>query len=276
MRIFLCNEVVRDLSFAHQCRFARETGYDGLEIAPFTLGPEPHRLPASKLRELRRVAEGEGVAIAGLHWLLAVPDGLSITSADAQVAGRTREVGRGLVNLCAELGGGYLVHGSPGQRVLEPGREEDGRRHGIDYLAAMARAAGAAGVVYLVEPLSRADTGFVNSVGDAVAIVDAVGSPALATMLDCYAAANDGQDIAAALEAWVPRGAVRHVHFNDDNKRGPGEGGIDFGRVLDTLARLDYAGTGAVEPFVYLPDGPACAARAVGYLRGLGARHART
>ena len=30
----------------------------------------------------------------------------------------------------------------------------------------------------------------------------------------------------------------------------------------------------AIEPFVHLPDGPACAARAIGYLRGLAARAA--
>lgn len=271
MRIFLCNEVVRDLGFSHQCRFARETGYDGLEIAPFTLGPEPHRLPAAKVRELRAVAAGEGVAIAGLHWLLAVPAGLSITSAEPDVAARTREVGRGLVRLCAELGGAYLVHGSPGQRVLEPGLEEEGRRRGVDYFAAMARAAEEAGVAYLIEPLSCADTGFVNTVGEAAAIVAEIGSGALATMIDCYAAAADAEDAAALIEAWLPSGVVRHIHFNDDNKRGPGEGTVNFARILDMLAKLDYAGTSAVEPFVYLPDGPACAARAIGYLRGLGA-----
>lgn len=272
MRIFLCNEVVRDLGFADQCRFARETGYDGLEIAPFTLGPEPHVLPQARIRELRAIAAGEGVAIAGLHWLLAVPEGLSITSGDPAIQARTLEVGRALVGLCAELGGGYLIHGSPGQRRLAPGLEHDGRQRGAAYFAAMAAAAEETGVDYLIEPLSRADTGFVNTVEEAAAIVAAVGSAALATMIDCYASAAGGVDIAAQLDIWLPRGAIRHVHFNDDNKRGPGEGGVDFPRILDTLAKLDYAGAGAVEPFVYSPDGPSCAARAIGYLRGLEAR----
>jgi len=31
MRISLCNEVVRELSFARQCAFARAIGYNGLE-----------------------------------------------------------------------------------------------------------------------------------------------------------------------------------------------------------------------------------------------------
>ena len=41
MRIALCNEVIRELAFERQCEFARKVGYDGLEVAPFTLGDEP-------------------------------------------------------------------------------------------------------------------------------------------------------------------------------------------------------------------------------------------
>ena len=47
MLISLCNEVIRELPF-EQCAFARKVGYDGLEIAPFTLGEEPHLLPPSR------------------------------------------------------------------------------------------------------------------------------------------------------------------------------------------------------------------------------------
>ena len=47
-RLALCNEVVRELAFADQCALAKGLGYDGLEIAPFTLSDEPHRLPPAK------------------------------------------------------------------------------------------------------------------------------------------------------------------------------------------------------------------------------------
>ena len=73
MRISLCNEVVFALDFPAQCALARGLGYDGLEIAPFTLSDEPHRLPYERRMELRRIAEDAGLAITGLHWLLLVP-----------------------------------------------------------------------------------------------------------------------------------------------------------------------------------------------------------
>ena len=269
MKIHLCSEVVRDLDFRSQCAFARAAGYDGLEVAPFTLCPDPTRLAAREIRELRIVAEGEGTPVAGLHWLLAAPAGLSVTATDPTIFAATCEAGRRLVDLCAGLGGAYLVHGSPGQRQLEPGREDEGRARAAAYFAAIADAAGAAGLRYVIEPLARLDTGFVNSVDEALDLIAEIGSPALATMIDCYAASANGEDIPALLDRWLPSGAIFHIHFNDDDRRGPGQGGLAFAPIVAALNAHGYAGAAAVEPFVYEPDGPASAARAIGYLRGL-------
>ncbi len=121
MRISLCNEVIRELDFAAQCALASGLGYDGLEIAPFTLGHQPHRLAGVRRAQLRRIAEDNGLQVTGLHWLLLAPDGLSITSRDEAVRARTLDVMRRLIELCADLGGRILVHGSPKQRAIEPG-----------------------------------------------------------------------------------------------------------------------------------------------------------
>lgn len=267
--IYLCSEVIRELDFAAQCRFARETGYDGLEVAPFTLAEDPAALPDKAISELRAIADSEGIVISGLHWLMAAPAGLSITSADPDITQRTIAFGKRLTELCAGLGGRYLVHGSPAQRVLEEGREADGTKRGIAYFAAMAEPAAKAGVRYYIEPLSRRDTRFVNTVEEAVGIVEDIGSDALATMIDCYASASNGDNVVDLLKRWIPGGLIRHVHFNDTNRRGPGEGELSFGPIIDALREVGYEGTSAVEPFEYVPDGPACAARAIGYLEGL-------
>ena len=54
MKLTLCSEVVRALDFASMCAFARRAGYDGLELAPVTLGDEPHRLSAAKRAEAKK------------------------------------------------------------------------------------------------------------------------------------------------------------------------------------------------------------------------------
>jgi sugar phosphate isomerase/epimerase len=271
MQIALCNEVLRDLPLAQQFDLAARLGYDGLELAPFTLGAEPHRLSAADRRSLRRLAADCAISIVGLHWLLLAPPGLSITAADAATRARTREVLSGLVELCADLGGRVLVHGSPGQRRIEPGEDAAAARaRAIEAVAQAAEAAGRAGLIYCLEALPQASTRFVNTIGEAAEIVTATANPASRCMIDsCAAAASESEPVHALVERWVPTGLIGHVQLNDRSGRAPGQGEDDFAPVLEALSRTGYAGAVSVEPFVYEPDGPTCAARAVGYLRGV-------
>lgn len=270
MRIALCNEVLAPIAFDRQCALAAELGYNGLEIAPFTLGSNALRSSAAQRARWRRAAADAGIEICGLHWLLVQPQGLSITGADATQRERTLSTLRGLVDLCADLGGAVMVHGSPAQRRLPAGDEPAAAQRGIEAFAAVAEHAGRAGVAYCIEPLASTHANFVNTVQQAVDIVRAVGKPALRTMLDCSAAAlEETETPAALLERWLPSGLLAHVQLNDPNLRGPGQGTLQFGPILAVLRRHSYAGWVTVEPFEYRPDGPTCAARAIGYVRGL-------
>ncbi len=271
MKIALCNEVLQPLPFERQCAFAAALGYDGLEVAPFTLAEDPTTITESQARGFARIAADHGLAITGLHWLLVAPAGLSIVSADAGLRQRTADVMCRMVELCAAMGGSVLVHGSPKQRSVPAGET---RAAALDRarecFARAARAAETAGVTYCVEPLARAETDLINTVDEAVQIVDAIGSPALKTMIDCSAAGQtETLPVPVLIARWWPTGKLAHVQLNDPNRRAPGQGAMRFGPVLAALRTVGYAGVLAVEPFDYLPDGPACAARAIGYLRGL-------
>ncbi len=102
-------------------------------------------------------------------------------------------------------------------------------------------------------------------------IVRDIGSPAVKTMIDCSSAARGGETepIPALLRRWLPTGLIAHVHLNDPNRRGPGEGPLAFAPIFAALREGGYAGMAAAEPFEYVPDGATCAARAIGYVRGL-------
>jgi D-psicose/D-tagatose/L-ribulose 3-epimerase len=275
MQFALCNEVLQPLPFAEQCALAAAQGYDGLEVAPFTLAADPQDVTDAQAAEFARIAQDHGLAITGLHWLLVAPAGLSIVDGDDAVRARTLAFMRRLVQLCAIMGGKYLVHGSPKQRSVPPGStREQALARATDCFAQVAAAAAHAGVVYCIEPLSTRETDLINTVAQAAAIVDAIGSPGLKTMIDCSAAGQvEREPVAHLLARWVPTGPVAHVQVNDPNRRGPGQGEMNFAPILRELLRLQasgaYRGVVAVEPFDYVPDGPGCAARSIGYLHGI-------
>jgi sugar phosphate isomerase/epimerase len=267
----LCNEVLREQTFSEQCETAAKLGYTGLEVAPFTLSDAPHRIEAAKRKELRRTAEDSGLKIVGLHWLLITPEGLSINSRDRAQRLRTVQVMQGLIELCADLGGQVLVHGSPKQRQV--GDKDDPReawKRAVETFQSIVPTAEAAGVHYCIEPLSRTETNFINSVEEAASLVREVGSPAVRTMIDTRAARlSEQQPPEELVDKWLPTGLIGHVHFNDQNSRAPGQGQDRFLPVLQSLQRNGYAGVISIEPFDYHPSGAMAAAFAIGYLGGI-------
>lgn len=271
MRIALCNEVIAPMPFPRQCEYAAKLGYDGLEIAPYTLSEEPQRLGSAQLAAARAAAADAGIAITGLHWLLVKPAGFSISTRDDAVRRRTLDMMFTLIEQCAELGGRYLVHGSPHQRRVDAG---DTRAAALaraqDCFAAVAERAEKAGVIYCIEPLSAEQTPLINTLAEAAKLVEAIGSRAVRTMLDCSAAGRmETAPLPALVDQWLPNGMIAHVQVNDRNRRGPGQGEQRFAPLFAALTRHGYAGDIAVEPFDYVPDGPGAAARAIGYVRGI-------
>ncbi len=267
VRLSLCNEVIREVAFERQCELAAELGYAGLEIAPFTFGDEARRMPASRRSEIRRACADAGIAVSGLHWLLAAPAGLSITSEDRKVWQRSVDVLVASVDLCAELGGSYLVHGSPAQRRVSAA---DDAKRAEEAWALAADRAQQAGVVYCLEPLAKPDCNYVNTLAEAADVVRRLDRPALRTMIDTLAASLMEQEpVADVIRRWMPTGLVAHIQLNDCNRRGPGQGSDKFGPVVEALRDTGYDGWVAMEPFIYEPDGPTCAARMIGYIAGL-------
>jgi sugar phosphate isomerase/epimerase len=271
MRIALCNEVLAGMPLQRQCEFAAGLGYDGLEIAPFTLHASPEKISTAEAAKIRATVEASGLVVTGLHWLLVKPEGLSLTDPDATVRARTLEVMTHLIGLCAELGGAVLVHGSPRQRQIAPGETHSVALDRLrDALAQVALAAARVGVIYCIEPLSRKETALVNTLAEAAELVRSIDHPNLRTMIDCSAAGlTEADTIPSLIDRWLPTGLIAHIQVNDPNRRGPGQGEMKFAPILAALKRHDYAGVIAVEPFDYSPDGPAVAAFSAGYLRGL-------
>lgn len=259
------------MEFAEQCEYAAQLGYDGLELAPFTLTPSAKRLAAVDRRRIRSSAESAGLAIVGLHWLLVSPAGLSITSEDADVRRRTLQALLDLVGLCADLGGHVLVHGSPKQREIAPNQAaQEAWKHCLEIFHEVARRAETEGVTYCLEPLPRLETNFINQMAEAVQMVKAVGSSAFKTMFDAKATFSTEEETPEELlQRLLPTGLIGHVHLNTTGGRAPGQDATPFAPIIRTLFEHKYSGWISVEPFKFIPSPQATAAAAVGYLRGL-------
>ena len=82
MKFALCNEVFQELSIEDGFSKIAEIGYQGVEIAPFTLKDNPLEINESDAECCINAAKSAGIEIVGLHWLMAKTEGLHLTSAD--------------------------------------------------------------------------------------------------------------------------------------------------------------------------------------------------
>lgn len=266
MKLAICNETFVDWPFEKAFRFARDLGYTGIEIAPFTMGQSVYEISSSQRATVRQQATDAGLEVIGLHWLLAKTEGFYLTTPDAETRKRTAQYLVELAKMCRDLGGRVMVLGSPMQRNLLPG---------VSHAQAMEFAANCIGqatkgfvdndVVLAIEPLGPAEGDFLNTAALGAELCQRIDSPNVRLHLDVKAMSSEATPIAEIIrEQHV---LLEHFHANDANKRGPGMGDIDFVPILQTLKDVGYAGWVSVEVFDYTPGVERLATESIEYLK---------
>ena len=98
-----------------------------------------------------------------------------------------------------------------------------------------------------------------------------IGNPALRIMVDTLAASlMEPEPVADAIRRWMPTGLMSAYPVQRPQPARPGAGRRQVRAPSCARSReTGYGGWVAMEPFVYEPDGPTCAARMIGYVAGL-------
>lgn len=259
MKFAICNELFQDWPLERIFPFVAEVGYDGVELAPFTLAETVTAIPASRRAEIRRLAGTNGLDVTGIHWLFIRPEGLYLNHPDEAIRLATQRYLCDLIRFCGDIGGRVTVVGSPKQRNVLPGQTYEAtwdRTKAV--FEACLPVAEACGVTICMEPLDRAQTNFVNTPAEAARMVREIDHAHFRMIVDVRATLCQGVEIAAAIHA--VKNEMAYFHLNDANGRGPGFGDVDFVPILRALRESGYAGYGSVEVFDFSP-GPETIAR---------------
>jgi sugar phosphate isomerase/epimerase len=266
VKFAICNELFAGWDFDRVCRFIKTAGYEGLELAPFTLGDRPTDLAPAARQKLRRTADDAGVEIVGLHWLLARTEGLHLTSSDREVQQRTSAYLSSLARLCHDLGGKVLVFGSPAQRSLLPGVTRDQAQvFAAQVLCDVLPALEECAVSLCLEPLTPDETDFLLTCDETLGLIDTVGHPRVVLHLDVKAMSSEPTPVPDLIRQHAPHAG--HFHANDRNRRGPGFGTVDFAPIFSALREAGYNRWVSVEVFDFSPDPETIARRSLEYMK---------
>lgn len=265
MRIAICNETFQGWDWEPTCRFVAETGYDGIEVAPFTLAKDVRTLTPEDRRRIRNTAEDYGLPITALHWLLVSPEGLHINSPDPDIREETAAYLEALVNFAGDLGAGMMVFGSPKQRgVVEGVNREQAEAWAEETIRRLIPRLEERNVRLAMEPLPPPEANLWLTADETWAFVERIGHPSVGLHLDVKSMCAEGDPV-EVIRRYGSR--AFYFHANDANRRGPGFGEVDFQRILRALKEAGYDGWVSVEVFDYSPDPETIAVKSLDTLK---------
>jgi sugar phosphate isomerase/epimerase len=266
MHFGICNEIFKDWKMDQAMAFAKNAGYDAIEIAPFTIAKSVTDISAAARQQVRDSAARVDLAISGIHWVLVQTEGLHSTHPDAAVRSRTAKYFCELVDFCADLGGKSIVVGSPKQRDrLDGVSPEQAWEWATATFHDSVKQAEQKGVTICFEPLAPSETNFINTAEEAIRFVQQHDSPSFKIILDVKAMCSETKPIPEIIRSSWPHFA--YFHANDENLKGPGFGDVDFKPILATLQEVGYEGMVSVEVFKFEEGPEIIATKSIEYLK---------
>lgn len=266
MRYSICSEIFKDWPLDRALCFAQKTGYTGFEVAPFTLAPLVTDIPNDRRREIVRMASDAGIAITGIHWVLAFTDGMHVNHPEPIWRSRAADYLRHLVDFCGDLGGTHLIFGSPKRRDLLSGVSLD-QAHAwtLETFQPATTLAQQRGVTLCLEPLAPSETNYLNTAAETAELASRMNSSAFGFMLDVKAMASEPRPIAETIR--MHAGQFAYFHANDENLKGPGFGSTDYNAIGAALKETQYQGWVSVEVFTFEEGPEVIATQSLAHLR---------
>lgn len=266
MKFGICNEIFQNWQLDDTFRYAKQVGYDAVEIAPFTITKYVTDLSAADRTRIKESAARAGIGISGLHWVLVQAEGMYLTAPDTAVRQRTARYFVDLVDCCADVGGTRIIVGSPKQRNVGDGvTYEQAWEWATDVFRDSVKRAEERGVVICFEPLAPSETNFVNTAAEGIRFAEQFASPGMSIILDVKAMSSEDKPIPQIIHESA--GKFAYFHANDANLKGPGFGDVDFHPIAAALRDASYDGMVSVEVFKFEEGPEVIASKSIEYLR---------
>lgn len=215
-------------------------GYKGVEF--MTL--QPGKLDWQEIKHMEKeygmkvvlVCTGEIYGQLGLSYTDPNPD------IRREAIERTREIIEFASYFSAKINIGRI------RGIYRPGiPREQTEEWAVEAFQAISDTASEKDVEIALETVTIMQTNFINTCSEAVRIIELVNRPNFRLMMDVFHMNLEEKDLYAAIRRYSKFNI--HVHLCDNNRRYPGNCGMDFKRILQTFHDCGYAGAFTTEVF---------------------------
>jgi len=143
--------------------------------------------------------------------------------------------------------GGPLYSAVGKTRLVSADQKKKERLWCLENLYEASKRAEQLGVTLALEPLNRFETDMVNTVDQAISLVDELNSSYLKILLDTFHSNIEEKDIPASIRKLGDR--LVHVQANENDRGTPGTGHLDWLGMRDAFQDIGYRGSLVIETF---------------------------
>jgi sugar phosphate isomerase/epimerase len=243
--------------FEDNARFLSELGFDGVELAIFELS---HVKPGKVWNiveryhlEIPAIAQGKYYEQHGISF--STDNHIKRKKAIAKI--------KESIEVAGELNSNVIIGGVQGKYEKS---YEDSFHYLQDCLYECSKTAEEQNVLLLIEPINRYGPGLITTIGEAVRIIEEVGSPNIKVVADSHHMNIEERSMGESIRQ--SKGYLAHFHASDSNRLAPGQGHIDFGEIASTLKEIGYRGYLSAE-ILPVPDQWTAAKQTIQHLKPL-------
>jgi sugar phosphate isomerase/epimerase len=234
-----------------------ELGYDGVEL--MTLNPME-----LDWNQVKREAEKNKLDVV----LICTGEifgqkKLSFMDKNPEVRSEARIRVKEIIDFASFLGAKINIGRVRGQYCDELPREVS-YGYAVDAFKDISEHAGRNNVKIALESVTIMQTNFINTIEEAVKMVDDVDNEYFKLMMDVFHLNIEEKDIFEVIKKYADYNI--HVHLADNNRRYPGHCGLDFEKIIKAFKETGFDGAYCTEIF-QLPDQETAAEGAIKHLR---------
>lgn len=216
----------------------------GAEVVELAI-VDPADVTVSKLKEALQSAGLEQPVLCG-----AFGSGRDLRGTPEEVATASAYI-TGLIDLAVALDSKIVcgpMYSETGRSGAHTAEEREAQLVRIaEALKPLCAKAEAAGVVLAMEPLNRFETDCINTLEQAVGLIERVGSSVLKIHIDTFHMHIEEDDSASAIRKAAPY--IAHVHASASHRGLLGKDQVDWRGVLSALQEIGYDGDIVIESF---------------------------
>ena len=238
-RFAISNLAFKNHSIGDVLSFLKDSGIDGLEIAPSLIWENPPHISNTDKRDFNHLVTNHGLSVVALQSLLYGEPELQLFGSSKTQKNLLDHLKK-MTDLCVDLGGRSISFGSPNNRLKGKLPLDKAISIASPLFRELAEYAKLVNVIVCMEPISSLyNCDFINNTKECIKLIESVQHSNFKLLLDTGTLISNQEDFNKIIEKYIH--LIDHIHINDPQLFPPSSKRREHTSIANTLRLMGYS-----------------------------------